>query len=210
MAQQPKRKPGRPASVTIVTGQMFGLLVIRGRVKTKDGAKWRTECLGRLKDGTICGKKELVPTQYLTRKANPKTNCGCQTYKDANPHKYEKVCWQTMHTRCEWYRHVSYAVYGGRGIKIDPRWSKDRPDGKGFENFIQDIGLCPQPHKMTVDRIDPNGHYTKGNVRWATKKQQANNQRKDLVVKTDVVPPPPKEWQEERNSWPTNPKSIDN
>lgn len=183
----------------VAVGMFFGYLVVRGRVQTKNGPRWRVECLGPQKDGSICHKQEKVPTQYLTRKNGPKTNCGCQTYIDANPYKYEKVCWSTMHTRCEWHRHVSFAVYGGRGIKIDPRWHKDRPDGMGFKNFVEDIGVCPQPHKMTVDRIDSNGHYTKSNVRWATKKQQANNQRKDMAVPTSVVHPPP--W--DREPWQT-------
>lgn len=42
-----------------------------------------------------------------------------------------------------------------------------------FKEFFDEVGLKPEGH--TIDRIDPLGHYEKGNVRWSTVKQQANN-----------------------------------
>ena len=35
---------------------------------------------------------------------------------------------------------------------------------------------------MTLDRIDPNGHYEPGNVRWATIEEQARNRRNNIFV----------------------------
>lgn len=197
MATAPKRRNGRPASISLIPGTYNGNLEILGRVHTKDGMRIRVMCHGRLKDGTKCGKVFLTKTQYLTRKPNPQTHCGCQTHIEANPYKYEKVCWQTMHLRCEYTGHVSYSEYGGRGIKIDPEWSKNHPDGPavGFQNFIRDIGPCPHPHHWTVDRIDSDGHYTKSNVRWASPETQASNQRRHKSAETrgKVLPLP---WEE--------------
>ena len=44
---------------------------------------------------------------------------------------------------------------------------------KNLQELIDCIGLRPQG--MTLDRIDPLGHYEAGNVRWATVAEQTAN-----------------------------------
>jgi hypothetical protein len=60
-----------------------------------------------------------------------------------------------------WYTH------GGRGIKFL---------FKNFDEFFAAVGA--RPDGMTLDRIDNDGHYEAGNVRWATPSQQVSNRRK--------------------------------
>jgi hypothetical protein len=62
-----------------------------------------------------------------------------------------------------------YKHYGGRGIKIDPRWDD-------FTNFQEDMGEPPF-EGASLDRIDVNGDYTKNNCRWATTSTQNHNVR---------------------------------
>ena len=42
-----------------------------------------------------------------------------------------------------------------------------------YKQFLKELG--PRPEGLTLDRIDPMGHYEPGNVRWATIFEQAQN-----------------------------------
>jgi hypothetical protein len=76
--------------------------------------------------------------------------------------------WYAMWARCTNPNNKAYRHYGGRGIKVDPRWRK-------FENFLADLG--PRPDHTTLDRIDVNGNYEKPNCRYADAKTQVTNRR---------------------------------
>lgn len=49
-----------------------------------------------------------------------------------------------------------------------------------YEQFLAEIGPCPEG--KTLDRIDVNGHYEPGNVRWATHKEQCRNKRNNVIL----------------------------
>lgn len=51
---------------------------------------------------------------------------------------------------------------------------------KSYEEFLKELG--PRPEGMTLDRIDPNGHYEPGNVRWASVEEQSKNRRNNIFV----------------------------
>lgn len=73
--------------------------------------------------------------------------------------------------RCKLDNTEKYSDYAGRGIEF--RFNS-------FDEFYQEVGPRPEPKfEYSLERIDNNGHYEKGNVKWATKKQQARNRRCD-------------------------------
>lgn len=80
--------------------------------------------------------------------------------------------WAAMWQRCTNSNQDNYAYYGGRGISVDARW-------KSFLVFLKDVGPRPGTDH-SLDRIDPNGNYEPGNVRWALATLQARNTRGHL------------------------------
>src|SRR4029077_2759042 len=63
----------------------------------------------------------------------------------------------------------TYRWYGGRGIKNYIKSVKD---------IIKSIGKWPGKG-YSIDRINNEGHYEIGNIRWATMKQQRQNARRN-------------------------------
>ena len=82
--------------------------------------------------------------------------------------------WLSMIQRCTNPKNTAYRNYGARGITVCARWRNS------FEAFLADMG--DRPEGKTLDRINNDGNYEPGNCRWATKKQQCRNSRKNRVV----------------------------
>lgn len=83
----------------------------------------------------------------------------------------EYLAWQEMKRRCYTPGRPGYQNYGGRGIKVCDEWRDD------FMAFIAHVGRRPSDCH-SLDRIDVNGNYEPGNMRWATYHEQRMNQRR--------------------------------
>ena len=96
----------------------------------------------------------------------------------------EYSAYRNAKSRCTNERAVQFPYYGGRGIEF--RFNS-------FQEFLNDIGLRPSQNH-SLDRIDVNGHYEVGNIRWATKSEQQFNVRRNIKFTLDGKTRSLREW----------------
>lgn len=115
--------------------------------------------------GTVGARKRYTILSGVSK------SCGCGQVKhgharDSARHPLYNT-WASMLSRCNNPNTINYYLYGGRGISVCERWRK-------FENFLADMGEKPTK-SHSLDRINRNGNYEPGNVRWATQLEQRMN-----------------------------------
>lgn len=160
-----------------MVGKVFGFLTV-----TKRGPK-----IGRTKNACweclcTCGQTVLVKGDRLRRGLRKSCAINGHLWNSANKkgsltlkYKKEHNSWKSMRGRCKNAKHRNFPNYGGRGIKVDPRWDS-------FPNFLFDMGPKPSP-EHSIDRLNVNGDYTKDNCRWATNDEQQKNRRDTIYVR---------------------------
>lgn len=77
------------------------------------------------------------------------------------------VAWVSMKQRCRTKR------YADRGITVCEDWSS-------FENFLADMGECPD--SLTLERRDNDKGYSKSNCVWASMAVQGSNRSNTRLV----------------------------
>ncbi len=79
----------------------------------------------------------------------------------------EYLIWKAAKARCHTTTHRDYDRYGGRGISMCKEWRDD------YDAFLSYMG--PKPEGYSIERINNDGNYEPGNVRWASRKEQSHN-----------------------------------
>lgn len=154
-----------------LSGQTFGLWTV---IKRGNNIGRHVSWLCRCK----CGTERDVSSTNLVMGTS--ISCGCYRVNGVigGHQSAEYVAYLAMKQRCFNANGKGYHLYGGRGITVCQRWLES------FDNFLSDMGRKPSP-SHSLDRINPNKNYSPENCRWATKEEQANNRRNNLLLTFD-------------------------
>jgi hypothetical protein len=106
------------------------------------------------------GRTKGQPFRYLLGHRSKKKNALSR-----NPYY---AIFMGAKSRCNNPNSTSWKDYGGRGIKFL---------FTSFEQFFAELGPKPSP-KHSLDRIDNEGNYEPGNVKWSTRAEQHANKRR--------------------------------
>lgn len=157
-----------------LTGQRFGRLVA---IRPGEPNKWGASTWVCLCD---CGTEKVTDAAGMRRGVIK--SCGClkrgpREDWQRNPGKHGGSkhplysTWANMRRRCTNPADKSWPDYGGRGISVAPEWDD-------FWRFVEYMG--ERPAGYSLDRIDNDGDYRPGNVRWAPARVQTNNRRNPI------------------------------
>lgn len=165
-----------------LTGLTFGYLLVLGvaykKPRKHGGYRYYWWCL------CSCGRLCIVSGESL--KSGKQISCGCHKLKilieRSTKHgmRHTKIykTWQDIKARCYNPNNKQHDDYGGRGITMYAAWIDDFQAFYDFVSKLEHFG----EKGYTLDRIDNDGNYEPGNLRWATKKQQNNNTRRNIKV----------------------------
>lgn len=152
-------------------GRRFGNLTVIipwGRKRKADGSYVKspvTLCICK------CGQLTAPHRgQLLQGRPTSCTTCAKKTHGLSKT--YLGTTFRGIKRRCDDPRATGYQNYGARGIKC----LLNSP-----QEILDDIGHRPSK-THTIDRIKNNGHYEKGNIRWATKLEQGANKRTNKYI----------------------------
>lgn len=174
-----------------IIGKKFGRLTVLDFLHKRKSGHGTLLCI------CDCGKQTKTVTTYRIISGHTQS-CGCMqkeaiskmasTHKMSNTSVYNS--WLSMRERCNNKNTICWSNYGGRGISICKEWNES------FEKFMEDFGHTFK-EGLQIDRINNDGNYELGNVRWVTPKQNSRNRSSNLKITIDGVTKLAIEWAEE-------------
>lgn len=177
-----------PRKARNLAGEKFGSLLVTSREgNNKYGAPlWKCQC--ECGNEAVKQSSDLLGGMRWCSKSCPLKPAARTTHGQ----RYTKLyrVWRRIKEYCYNPNNKHFEDYGGRGIKIGESWRDN------FETFAAEVGQPPF-EGAELDRYPNNdGNYEPGNVRWATKKQQANNRRSNRVLEWNGQSMTVQEWGE--------------
>jgi len=110
------------------------------------------------------------------KRGGPLGNVNAATHGWYGTPEYQ--AWIDLRRRCNEPTVKNYHLYGGRGIRVCPEWDTS------FVSFLRHVGPRPTP-EHSIHRIENDGHYEPGNVKWATREEQGRNRQTNLALTLD-------------------------
>jgi hypothetical protein len=134
---------------------------------------------------TQTGGGFIPPSTFLNKSAEQQ-----QTQLTMSGTNYLTTAYKHLVSRCYDKSNPDFARYGGRGIRVYEDWLDTTGGGKGhpptlgclrFQVWVLE-NLGERPLNQTLDRIESDGNYEPGNLRWATPAIQSSNRGTYLVT----------------------------
>lgn len=183
---------------TTYIGQTFGRLTVlreAGRIKSSGNILWECQC--------SCGNIKTAAKADIIR--GNTQSCGCLQIERSTKHGLRNhrgyMSYKDAKNRCTKPHNARWGNYGGRGIEFKLGTLEEFAE-RMFSTWFEGA---------TIDRINNNGHYEYGNIRWATQKEQARNRRSNVLITYYMVTLNISDWAKELGlSHPAMAKRIKN